>query len=203
VHTDLATALGSSPAPPGYLDDVADRMHHRLDTVLAQVPEMATRETALRAAFDAVRTLGPVPIQRIHGDLHLGQVLRSVSGWMLIDFEGEPMAPLAERIAPASALRDVAGMLRSFDYAANHMPLGDADPHQRAAVATEWATRNQDAFCEGYAQIGPDPREQAVLLRAFELEKAVYEVGYEHHNRPAWQTIPLTAILQMTTEAGA
>ncbi|MGH3794956.1 MAG: maltokinase N-terminal cap-like domain-containing protein [Pseudonocardiaceae bacterium] len=198
VHADLATALGSSPAAPGYLDEVAGRMHRKLDNVLVQVPEMAAYEPALRAAYDAVRGLtGPVPIQRVHGDLHLGQVLRSVTGWILIDFEGEPMAPLAERIAPASVLRDVAGMLRSFDYAANHTPLGDAEPQQRAA-ALEWATRNQDAFCDGYAQVAPDPREQAVLLRAFELEKAVYEVGYEHNNRPHWLQIPLAAIARLT-----
>lgn len=199
VHADLAAALGSPPALPGYRDDIADRMHCRLDSVLGQVPELSAHEAALRAAFDAVRGLPvPVPIQRVHGDLHLGQVLRSVSGWTLIDFEGEPMAPLAERIARASTLRDVAGMLRSFDYAANHLPLGDADPQQRAAVASEWATHNQDAFCDGYAQVAPDPREQPVLLRAFELEKAVYEVGYEHHSRPLWQTIPLAAIARLT-----
>ncbi|HEX2299812.1 MAG TPA: aminoglycoside phosphotransferase, partial [Pseudonocardiaceae bacterium] len=203
VHADLATALGSSPAAPGYLDELADRMQHRLDAVLTQVPAMSPHEPALRAAFDAVRGLGAVPVQRIHGDLHLGQVLRSVHGWMLIDFEGEPMAPLAERIAPAPALRDVAGMLRSFDYAANHLPLGDADPQQHTAVAIEWATRNQDAFCDGYAQVAPDPREQAVLLRALELDKAVYEVGYEHDNRPQWLAIPLAAITRLTAGSGS
>ncbi|MGH3865644.1 MAG: maltokinase N-terminal cap-like domain-containing protein [Pseudonocardiaceae bacterium] len=200
VHTDLATALGSSPAPAGYLDAVADGMHHRLDGVLGQVPELAPHEDALRAAFDAVRGLdGPVPVQRVHGDLHLGQVLRSVTGWVLIDFEGEPMLPLAARIAPASALRDVAGMLRSFDYAANYLPLGDSDPEQRAAVALAWVTRNQDAFCDGYAHAAPDPRKHAVLLRAFELDKAIYEVNYEHNHRPHWLPIPLTAITRLTT----
>ncbi|HEY2763533.1 MAG TPA: aminoglycoside phosphotransferase [Pseudonocardiaceae bacterium] len=199
VHADLATALGSSPAPEGYPDEVAGRMHRKLDTVLAEVPELAAHESTLRASYDAVRGLaGPVPVQRVHGDLHLGQALRSVTGWILIDFEGEPMAPLAERVAPSSPLRDVAGMLRSFDYAANHMPLGDADPQQRATAAVEWATRNQEAFCDGYAQVAPDPREQAVLLRAFELEKAVYEVGYEHNNRPLWIQIPLAAIARLT-----
>lgn len=199
VHADLATALGSSTAPAGYLDAVADDMHRRLDGVLAQVPELSPHEDALRAAFDAVRGLdGPVPVQRVHGDLHLGQVLRSVTGWVLIDFEGEPMVPLAARIAPASALRDVAGMLRSFDYAANYPPLDDADPEQRAAVALAWTTRNQDAFCDGYAQAAPDPRKHAVLLRAFELDKAVYEVSYEHSNRPHWLPIPLTAIARLT-----
>jgi maltokinase len=200
VHTDLATALGSSPAPAGYLDAVAEGMHHRLDGVLGQVPELAPHEDALRAAFDAVRGLdGPVPVQRVHGDLHLGQVLRSVTGWILIDFEGEPMAPLAARVAPTSALRDVAGMLRSFDYAANYLPLGDADPEQRAAVTLAWTTRNQDAFCDGYAHAAPDPRKHAVLLRAFELDKAVYEVNYEHNNRPQWLPIPLAAITRLTT----
>jgi maltokinase len=198
VHADLATALGSSPAPAGYLDAVADGMHHKLDGVLGQVPELSPHEDALRAAFDAVRDLdGPVPVQRVHGDLHLGQVLRSVTGWVLIDFEGEPMAPLAARTAPASPLRDVAGMMRSFDYAANYLPLGDADPEQRAAVTLAWTTRNQDAFCDGYAQAAPDPRKQAVLLRAFELDKAVYEVNYEYHNRPLWLPIPLAAITRL------
>ncbi len=200
VHADLATALGSSPAPAGYLNAVADRMQCRLDGVLAQVPDLSPDETALRAAFDVVRGLaGPVPLQRVHGDLHLGQVLRSVTGWVLIDFEGEPMAPLAERIAPASPLRDVAGMLQSFNYAAHHLAMGDADPRQHAAVALAWATHNRNAFCDGYAQVAPDPREQAVLLRAFQLDKAIYEVHYEHSNRPRWLPIPLSAIARLTT----
>ncbi|HKR49969.1 MAG TPA: aminoglycoside phosphotransferase, partial [Pseudonocardiaceae bacterium] len=199
VHADLATALGSSPAPAGYLNALADRMHGRLDGVLDQVPELSAFAPMLRAAFDAVRGLtGPVMIQRVHGDLHLGQVLRSVNGWVLIDFEGEPMAPLAERTAPDSPLRDVAGMLESFEYASHHQPLGDADPQQHAAVALAWATHNRDAFCDGYAQIAPDLRGQAVLLRAFQLDKAVYEVGYEHSNRPLWLPIPLAVITRLT-----
>jgi maltokinase len=202
VHADLATALGSSPAPAGYLDVVADGMHRRLAEVLAQVPELSPYSDELRVAFDAVRGLeGPVQIQQIHGDLHLGQVLRSVTGWVMIDFEGEPMVPLAARFDPASALRDVAAMLRSLDYAANHLPLGEADSEQRAAVALSWSTRNQDAFCDGYAQAAPDPRKQAVLLHAFELDKALYEVAYEHGNRPLWLPIPLAAIARLTATA--
>jgi len=202
VHADLATALGSFPAPAGYLDELADRMHSRLAGVLAQVPELAPHGAALRAAFDAVRKLtGPVLIQRLHGDLHLGQVLRSVTSWVLIDFEGEPMAPLAERIAPASPLRDVAGMLQSFEYAAGHLALGDADPQQHAAVALAWVTRNRNAFCDGYADVAPDPRNQAVLLRAYQLDKAVYETSYEASNRPPWLPIPLAAITRLTTHS--
>jgi len=210
VHADLASALSSAPAPPGYLDDLADQMHRRLNTMLGQMPELAPYETGLRSSFDAIRGLtGLVPIQRVHGDLHLGQVLRSVTGWVLIDFEGEPMVPLAERVAPASPLRDVAGMLRSIDYAAHHlaanplaahhMSLGEGDSEPHSAVALEWATRNRNAFCDGYAQVSSDPREQAVLLRAFELDKAVYEIGYEHHNRPSWRPIPLATIARLTS----
>jgi maltokinase len=200
VHADLATALGTSPASTGYLDALATDMRRRLDGVVGQVAELAPHANALRAAFDEVRHLdGPVPLQRIHGDLHLGQVLRNVTGWVLIDFEGEPMVPLAARVAPASTLRDVAGMLRSYDYAANHLPLGDADPEQRTAAALAWTTRNQDAFCDGYAQVAPDPRKHPVLLRAFKLDKAVYEVGYEHAHRPAWLPIPLAAIARLTS----
>ncbi|MFN2477745.1 MAG: aminoglycoside phosphotransferase [Pseudonocardiaceae bacterium] len=199
VHTDLATAVGSSPAPAGHLDVLADGMHRRLADVLGQVPELTTYSDELRASFDAVRGVeGPVSVQQIHGDLHLGQVLRSVTGWVMIDFEGEPMVPLAARFAPASVLRDVAAMVRSLDYAANHLPLGETDSEQRAAVALAWSTRNQDAFCDGYAQVAPDPRKQAVLLRAFELDKAVYEVAYEHGNRPLWLPIPLAAIARLT-----
>ena len=199
VHADLATALGSSPAPAGYLDSLAEGMHRRLDTVLAAVPALAPHAGAVRAAFDKVRGIeGPVSLQQVHGDLHLGQVLRSVTGWVLIDFEGEPMASPAARAAPASPLRDVAGMLRSFDYAANHLPLGDADPEQRAAPALTWITRNQDAFCNGYAQAAPDPRGQPALLCAFQLDKAVYEISYEHANRPAWLPIPLSALTRLT-----
>jgi maltokinase len=199
VHADLATALGSSPAPAGYLDELADRMHRRLAAVLEQVPELARYSDELRAAFDAVRGLeGPVLVQQVHGDLHLGQVLRSVTGWVMIDFEGEPMVPLSARFAPASTLRDVAAMLRSLDYAANHLPLGEADSEQRAAVALAWSNHNQEAFCDGYAQTAPDPRKQAVLLRAFELDKALYEVAYEHGNRPLWLPIPLAAIARLT-----
>ncbi len=200
VHTDLATALGVSVASRGYLDALAAGMQRRLHRVVSQVAELAPHADVLRAAFDEVRDVdAPVPLQRIHGDLHLGQVLRTVSRWVLIDFEGEPMIPLADRIAPASALRDVAGMLRSFDYAAHHVPLGDADPEIHAAAALAWTTRNQEAFCDGYAQVAADPRKDAALLRAFELDKAIYEVSYEHANRPAWLPIPLAAVARLTS----
>jgi maltokinase len=194
VHAALADAMGQRLVGGAELASEVDAMHARLDVVLSEVPVLAAEEKGLRAAFDAVRGITvPVPIQQIHGDLHLGQVLRTTAGWVLIDFEGEPGATPEQRSVPRSPLRDVAGMLRSFDYAAFHLLPGD-DDRQRAARATEWSDRNRDAFCAGYAEIGEDPRANAVLLRALELDKAVYEVRYEHHNRPDWAAIPLAAI---------
>ena len=199
VHAALAAATGTKTVGPAELAAEVDAMHARLDVVLSEVPALAAEEATLRAAFDDVRSLTTaLPIHQIHGDLHLGQVLRTTAGWILIDFEGEPGATPEQRTVPRSPLRDVAGMLRSFDYAAFHLLPGsddrEDDRRQRAARATEWSDRNREAFCAGYAEVGEDPREQSVLLRALELDKAVYEVRYEHHNRPDWAAIPLAAI---------
>ena len=195
VHAALALATGSTPVGRAGIDAEADAMHARLDAVLAEVPELAADEATLRAAFDAVRDVAePLPVQQIHGDLHLGQALRATAGWVLIDFEGEPAAPPEQRSAPRTPLRDVAAMLRSFDYAAFHLLAGEEADHQQLVRATEWADRNRAAFCDGYAEVAGDPRAQEELLRALELDKAVYEVRYEHHNRPDWLAIPLAAI---------
>jgi maltokinase len=195
VHADLGRALGVRTASEEMLAAMTDRMHRKLDTTARTVPELRPYADALRAAFDEARaSAGPVTVQHVHGDLHLGQTLRTTGNWLLIDFEGEPAALPEERVLPAPPLRDVAGMLRSFDYAAHQMLLGQPADRQLEFRAAEWTRRNRDAFCTGYAEVGPDPRDQAALLRAFELEKAVYEVAYEHDNRPDWLPIPLAAI---------
>ena len=196
VHAMLARALPSRLADEAENAATAKQMHERLDAAVAVVPELAPYADELRAAYEALAELpGGVPVQRIHGDFHLGQALRVEDGWKIIDFEGEPARPLAERTALMSPLRDVAGMLRSFDYAARHLLAEQPSSAGLAYRANEWAERNRDAFCDGYARAcGRDPREDAPLLRAMELDKAVYEVVYEARNRPSWLPIPLGSI---------
>lgn len=205
VHGDLERALGTQHADANDIERSVQAMIARLDAVVARVPELGPYVPALREAFEqASDTPGAIAIQHIHGDLHLGQVLRTVHGWLLIDFEGEPGAPIAERTALRSPLRDVAGMLRSFDYAAHQLLVGRPEDHQLAVRALEWARRNRAAFTEGYAEAAApsvgDPRRRGYLLRAFELDKAVYEVAYEHANRPEWLTVPLSSIARITGE---
>jgi len=196
VHRDLAVAFGVDELPVAALREMSAQMRGRLTRAVGAVPELARCEGGLRAVFDEVATLdGPLEVQRIHGDYHLGQALRTHSGWVLLDFEGEPAAPLAERRGRFSALRDVAGMMRSLDYAARFQLAGHEDAEQVAAAARDWVRRNQAMFCAGYAGAGgPDPAKHAILVRALTLDKAVYEVLYEARHRPSWVHIPLGAI---------
>jgi maltokinase len=202
VHSDLQRTLGQQEVDEDELDRTVRAMRTRLDRVTDMVPELAAYGSALRTAYDQVRdTKPPVYMQFIHGDLHLGQVLRTVAGWLLIDFEGEPAAPPAERAMLRSPLRDVAGMLRSFDYAAHQLLIGQPADARLTERAFEWAERNRTAFCEGYGEAAGDslgdPRNHVELLRAFELDKAVYEVAYEHANRPDWSAVPLSSIARI------
>ena len=201
VHLLMAQTLPSALAGPEDSRATATQLHSRLDLALQIAPELEQYADALRAAYDEVATrTESVVIQRIHGDYHLGQVLRTQTGWVLLDFEGEPARSLAERTALMSPLRDVAGMLRSFDYAARHLLAERHGDAQLAYRATEWAERNRQAFCDGYARAaGADPRDEPVLLRAFELDKAVYEVVYEARNRPSWLPIPVGSIQRLAS----
>lgn len=207
VHALMAQTLPTDTVGPEQIAGAVRQLHSRLDDALRVVPELEPYALALRATYDRLgRRTQSVPVQRIHGDYHLGQVLRTQDGWLLLDFEGEPARPLAERTALMSPLRDVAGMLRSYDYAARHLlaerSAGGAGDPQLAYRAAEWAERNRSAFCDGYAEAaGTDPRDDAVLLRAFELDKAVYEVVYEARNRPSWLPIPLGSIERLAASA--
>ena len=204
VHRDLAVAFGVEELPAAALREMSAHMRGRLAQAVSAVPELARYEGRLRAVFDEVATLdGPLEVQRIHGDYHLGQAMRTHSGWVLLDFEGEPAAPLAERRGRFPALRDVAAMMRSLDYAARFQLAGHEDAEQVAAAARDWVRRNQAAFCAGYAGAGgPDPAKHAILVRALTLDKAVYEVLYEARNRPSWVHIPLGAIADTLGSGG-
>lgn len=199
VHADLAAAFETSTATAQELHDRATTMHARLEHALTIVPELAGVAAGLRSLFDAFGALPDgLPVQRIHGDLHLGQALRTVHRWVIIDFEGEPMAELAARRRPDSPLRDIAGMLRSFEYAGHHRLIETGYLPQLTYRANEWAERNREAFCNGYTHAaGADPRKHQVALRAFEADKAVYEAVYEARNRPAWLPIPLASLARL------
>jgi maltokinase len=196
VHADMAEVLPTEPAAAEWYADVARQMTERLDAAIQVVPQLEEFADGLRQVYAAVAdSTEPVVRQRVHGDLHLGQVLRTTTGWIILDFEGEPARPLAERRELDSPLRDVAGMLRSFDYAARHMLVEQPEDTQRAYRAQEWAARNRSAFCTGYSEAsGLDPCGDSPLLRAFEADKAVYECVYEARNRPHWLMIPLQSL---------
>ena len=199
VHADMAAVLPTEPAAPDWYAAVAAQMTERLQAAIDVVPQLAEHADGLRALYaEVAESREPVVRQRVHGDLHLGQVLRTATGWIVLDFEGEPARPLESRRELDSPLRDVAGMLRSFDYAARHMLVEQPDDPQRAYRAQEWATRNRSAYCAGYSEAsGLDPCGESPLLRAFEADKAVYECVYEARNRPHWLMIPLTSVARL------
>ncbi|MFC5380512.1 maltokinase N-terminal cap-like domain-containing protein [Aquipuribacter nitratireducens] len=195
VHLDLAHAFGTVDVDDAARDRTVATLRSRSAWARHAVAELAPHDGALQRHEAALASLPDLPaLQRVHGDLHLGQVLHAPGrGWVLLDFEGEPLRPLAERVLPDLALRDVAGVLRSFDYAAGHDAVTGAGSPGTDPDA--WAAEARDAFCGGYGSVaGRDPREDDVLLRALELDKALYEVVYEARNRPSWLRIPLAAV---------
>lgn len=186
IHHRLSTVFGSVRTAGSQLHK---QMNDRLAAAVRSAPELAPYASPLQGVFAAVAG-HELAVQRIHGDFHLGQCLRNHTGWTIIDFEGEPAKSAADRRAPDSPWRDVAGMLRSFDYARS----AHADPSGSVAIA--WAKRSRDAFLRGYC--GPT-KPVAKLLRAYEMDKAIYEVLYELRNRPDWLEIPMTALREATT----
>ncbi|GAA2067629.1 maltokinase N-terminal cap-like domain-containing protein [Leifsonia soli] len=194
LHTLLARSL---PTKRAAKEDVAlalDGMFRRLTVTTTEVPEVEELRAGIAAVYEDAAA-APLPLlQRIHGDLHLGQVLYAPDrGWQFIDFEGEPLRPLAERALPDATMRDVAGMLRSFDYVA-----GSLARRETPVDATAWAANARQAYLEGYASVaGSEVDDFRLLLDAFELDKAVYEIAYEARHRPSWIPIPLSAVQRL------
>jgi predicted trehalose synthase len=197
IHRDLAGRLGSEAAGDDARERLVTELQSRYAAAAGIVPGLAERRAESAAALQAVLDVDWPPLQRIHGDYHLGQVLDVPErGWVALDFEGEPMRPLAERVRPDLPERDIAGMLRSFDYAAGSVRL--ADP---AVDATGWARACREAFLAGYASVaGPHDEARLTLIRALELDKAFYEVVYEANNRPTWLPIPVAAVARLLEE---
>jgi maltose alpha-D-glucosyltransferase / alpha-amylase len=206
VFRELGRRLDVMPGgfPHGILND--------LGALVREAAEMSERlgDVRLLAEHGTVRI-------RIHGDLHLGQMLRREDGapgaddeWVILDFEGEPARPIAERRAKVSPLRDVAGMLRSFDYALRVSLRENAqEPSSGRASLEEWGAawvrEVRRLFLEGYRAGAGNapflPKDEEALeraLTAFELDKAIYELGYELNNRPDWIWVPLLGIRNIT-----
>ena len=204
VHATLAATMATRETVQHDVDGAIALMHGRLAAAIGEVPALAGHAAALEAVFATAATVAWPAQQRIHGDLHLGQVLSVPGrGWVLVDFEGEPLRPMRERSRLDSPMRDVAGMLRSFDYVAGSLSVAgavgsdyDADP------ARDWAARARTAFELGYSEAsGRDLAESRALLDAFEIDKALYETVYEARNRPGWLRIPVAAIERLSARS--
>jgi len=190
------------------LNELPPELRDKAKNVTARQGEIWRRyDAVLGSPIQAMRT-------RIHGDYHLGQVLYTGSDFVIIDFEGEPARPILERRVKRSPLQDVAGMLRSFHYAAFSFHLASSDRATSEEIksydvrpwAERWYASVSDRFLNAYfenvagASFIPPVRDQLFpLLRLHLLEKAVYELGYELNNRPAWVAIPLEGISQLLT----
>jgi maltokinase len=219
VTGELHTALGSEASDPAFAPEepsmealallTAD-VDEQIERIFVDLPEteavepIAGRGQDVRELLQHLSHIGAGGrVIRTHGDLHLGQTMLADRGWVLLDFEGEPARPLPERRRKRMPLRDVAGMLRSFSYAASGSRI------LRGVDAPEdWEDRAREAYLEGYFEAADaallPPGQQAIdqLLAVFELEKAIYELRYELNNRPDWVGIPVAGIVRLL-DAGA
>ena len=207
LHLAMADVFGAEPGSSGtWLAGFQAQLERLPDVAAAAAVPMAevVDAGAVEAALAALADVSdPGMATRIHGDLHLAQMLLADAGWFVLDFEGEPVRPVAERVRASSPLRDVAGMVRSFHYAARTglAERGrDVDP-ELVDLAAQWESRARDEFWRGYQSVAGIDRllpastaDRESLLRAFELDKAVYEIIYELSHRPDWVDIPASAV---------
>jgi maltokinase len=202
MHAAMADAFGRSPGDAAGWADLVETQLRRLQAGDVSEADAARFLDRLRAVVDAGAAI------RVHGDYHLGQVLRTDAGWYVLDFEGEPARPLAERTAPSSPFKDVAGMLRSFHYASRFALVERAEANQErfGPRAEKWEQRQRSAFLDGYLAVAGEsgllPADEGscqAVLSAFEFDKAVYELLYERAHRPDWEPIPQAALRRLVT----
>ena len=205
---DLPPELLAEPIRPADINAWARRAKSSLNRAGRAHPQFA-KSLGDQAAdlFDACRSLTDWGLKmRIHGDYHLGQVMLTRRGWMILDFEGEPLRALEERRAKQSPLKDVAGMLRSLSYAASTALFAKATPdteewRRLEPWADTWESLARDRFLAAYRRrshegrfLSPDRSSLALMLSFFELDKALYELIYETEHRPEWVRIPMRGI---------
>ena len=217
VTGHMHAALGSAPDDPAFCPEetsaeslglLTATVDEEIESIFVDLPEDTPELEPIRGRGEEVRerlrmltSLGGVGrVIRNHGDFHLGQTLWAGDDWIVLDFEGEPARSLPERRRKRSPLRDVAGMMRSFAYAASASPLlrGVEPP-------VAWEERARAEFLDGYRKtvdqnLVPSGAAMDRLLKVFELEKAVYELRYELNNRPDWVKIPVAGIVRMLEE---
>jgi trehalose synthase-fused probable maltokinase len=217
ITGEMHTVLGSNTTDPNFCPEqtsaeslglLTATVDEEIEQVFASLPDDEPELEPIRGRGEEVRERlrlltnigGAGRVIRNHGDFHLGQTLWAGGDWVLLDFEGEPARSLPERRRKRSPLRDVAGMLRSFAYAASAARvLRDVD------APLDWEERARTEFLDGYRHtvdlsLVPSGAAMDKLLRVFELEKAVYELSYELNNRPDWVRIPVAGIARMLDE---
>ena len=205
MHLAMAEAFGLSPNGfadhwPALISSIDERLERLGPELMSSARPLLTRLAEVRH---------PGPALRVHGDYHLGQVMRSDNGWYVLDFEGEPNRPLEERQRPTSVLKDVAGMLRSLQYASRFAlrERAENDPALLEQLARAWEDRNGAAYLRGYYDtkwiedlLPADVADREAVRVAFELDKALYELAYEEAYRPDWVPIPLAALRRLLSD---
>ena len=212
LHLAMADAWGKAPGDPVRWAAEMEANLAEISAVAGELPPSSLDIEAVAARFHALSELRDAGLEiRIHGDLHLAQLIKSDDGWKVLDFEGEPARRRADRFTTSSPLRDVAGLLRSLHYVAvsGLLEWSGGDPGL-ADLVDQWELRNRMALCSSY--LGTDgiaellPAAEAArdaVLDAFELDKAVYEVAYELGHRPDQVGIPLAGIARLLSSPQA
>ena len=199
VHADLAEAFGRSELEPEAIRELAEQMYRRLDIAIATVPELARHADKIGDAYsDLAKLTSRRPLSACTATTTSARCMRTQTGWVVLDFEGEPASPLAQRRARSSPLRDVAGMLRSFDYAARHQLLAHPDAGRLAPTASDWVRRNSERVLRRRTPQagGLDPAEQPGAAACHAAGQGGLRGLYEARHRPTWLPIPLESIAE-------